>query len=200
MKNRTLAVAALGVAAAVFLATAIEGIAAGPTTEESTVQIGFDIAPVPLNLTGKNRALVGRGSYLVNAVGGCNDCHTWRPTNTPPNFGSNYEAGGDPFLGQPEQIYRKGYLGGGRPFGPFASRNLTPDANGVVVDGFETFKAILRTGVDPEGVTPLLQVMPWPVYRNMSDNDIRAIYEYLTSIPCVEGTPGEPTNDTHRCG
>ena len=48
-----------------------------------------------------------------------------------PNFGSNYEEGGDPFLGQPEQIYAAGYLAGGRPFGPFTSRNLTPNGNGL---------------------------------------------------------------------
>src|SRR6266550_303116 len=44
--------------------------------EKSEVKIGFEIAPVPLNLKGKNRDLVGLGSYIVNAQGGCNDCHT----------------------------------------------------------------------------------------------------------------------------
>jgi hypothetical protein len=38
--------------------------------------------------------------------------------------------------------------------------------------------------------------MPWPIYRNMTDHDLRAIYEYLSAIPCVEGGPGEPPN---RC-
>jgi len=41
---------------------------------DSRIEQGFEIAPVPLNLEGKNRALVGLGSYLVN-FGGCNDCH-----------------------------------------------------------------------------------------------------------------------------
>lgn len=196
----TLGVALIGIATTVFVAVATQSSAAPPATSESIVQIGFDIAPVPLNLTGKNRALVGTGSYLVNAVGGCNDCHTWRPTPFPPNFGSNYEPGGDPFAGEPEQIYTEGYLAGGRPFGPFKSRNLTPDAAGQVADGYLTFLQIMRHGFDTEGITPVLQVMPWPVYRNMSDNDLKAIYEYLTSIPCIEGTPGELENDTHRCG
>ncbi len=34
---------------------------------ESKIQRGFEIAPVPLNLGGKSRALVGLGSYVVNA-------------------------------------------------------------------------------------------------------------------------------------
>src|SRR5690242_12326529 len=57
---------------------------------DSRIQQGFKIAPVHLDLHGKNRALVGLGSYIVNAVGGCNDCHTW----------PNYEKGGDPFMGE----------------------------------------------------------------------------------------------------
>jgi len=34
--------------------------------------------------------------------------------------------------------------------------------------------------------------MPWPAYQDMSENDLRAIYEYLSAIPCVEGDPGLP--------
>jgi len=47
----------------------------------------------------------------------------------------------------------------------------------------------MRTGVDlkddllPPGDTPLLQVMPWPVYSTMTRCDLRAIYEYLRAIP-----------------
>src|SRR5215467_261417 len=48
-------------------------------TDESRIRRGFEIAPVPLNLEGKNRALVGLGSYIVNAVGDCNGCHSAGP-------------------------------------------------------------------------------------------------------------------------
>jgi len=34
--------------------------------EQSKIARGFAIAPVPLNLKKKNRALVGLGSYIVN--------------------------------------------------------------------------------------------------------------------------------------
>src|ERR1700730_2131262 len=44
--------------------------------EASLVRIGFEIAPVPLNLGGKDPWKVGLGSFLVNAVGDCNGCHT----------------------------------------------------------------------------------------------------------------------------
>lgn len=181
---------------------------ADDSNSESQIQRGLAAAPVPLNLKGKNRAWVAQGSYLVNAVGGCNDCHTWRRITPDGQTGSNYEAGRDPYVpGQTEKIYQAGYLAGGRPFGPFESRNITPDKNGVVADGYATFLKIMRTGFDPDGMTPVLQVMPWPVHRNMTDNDLRSIYEYLTAIPCREGNPGESFanpdgigNATNRCG
>jgi hypothetical protein len=119
------------------LALSASGIAAGDPDRgvvggESQIQRGLAISPVPLNLAGKNRSLVALGSYIVNAQGGCNDCHTWRVDATEPGGGSNYEAGGNPFLGEQERIYAAGYLGGGRPFfGPVISRNLTPDASGL---------------------------------------------------------------------
>src|SRR5271170_5629299 len=44
--------------------------------DDNKVRIGFEIAPVPLNLEGRDRRAVGLGSYLVNAIGSCNDCHS----------------------------------------------------------------------------------------------------------------------------
>src|ERR1700704_5620678 len=85
--------------------------------DEAQVRRGFQIVPsgVYLNLHGKNRELVGLGSYIVN-TSGCNDCHTH----------PSYLVGGDPFLGQPELINFSQYLTGGRQFGPFiTSANLT---------------------------------------------------------------------------
>jgi hypothetical protein len=145
--------------------------------DESKIQQGFALAPVPLDLRGKNRALVGLGSYIVN-TGGCNDCHTVPP----------YAPGHDPFLGQPAQVNAATYLGGGDHFGPFISRNITPDANGLPAGlTRDQFIAALRTGIDKDG--SILQVMPWPVFGLKTDRDLNAIYEYLTSIPSLSG-PG----------
>jgi len=47
---------------------------------------------------------------------------------------------------------------------------------------------LIRTGRDPDD-GEILQVMPWPVFRNMSDHDLRAIYEFLHAIPHAE--PGK---------
>jgi hypothetical protein len=150
---------------------------------------GYQINPVPLDLKGKNAALVGLGSYLVNAAGGCNDCHT-----SPP-----YAEGGDPFLGQPKQVNTARFLAGGTPFGPFVSRNLTPRASTGLPAGLtlEQFRVTMRTGADlkhrpphvPSEERDLLQVMPWPVFQDLSDRDLRAIYEYLRAIPSLPSAP-----------
>jgi hypothetical protein len=147
--------------------------------ENSRIRQGFAIAPVPLNLEGKNRALVGLGSYIVNAQAGCNDCHSC----------PSYAPGHNPFFHQPKQFNAANYLAGGVPFGPFTSRNITPGlTTGLPADfTFEQFEVVLRTGKDFDlahpGISDLLQVMPWPVFQSMLDRDLRAIYEYLSAIP-----------------
>jgi hypothetical protein len=169
--------------------------AGGGDDSESKIQKGFAIAPVNLNLAGKNRALVGLGSYLVNAGGDCNGCHHATLSTSSP-----FTPAGDPYQGHPKEVEQAGYLAGGTPlFGPFfLPRNLTPDKTGRPAGGasFEEFRDIIRTGIDPDQAHPqfgpYLQVMPWPQFQDMTDHDLRAIYEYLSAIPCIEGDPGLP--------
>jgi hypothetical protein len=223
------------------------------------VKIGFKIAPVPLNLEGKDRDLVGLGSYLVNAIGDCNGCHT---SGSLPFGFYPYVTGNNPYFHQQETIDPTVYLSGGGSFGTVGTptgpngysgpaiiaRNLTPDKNGRPEGGhtLAEFKQILRHGKDFDHIHPtctaaqltdlqnggtpvciptgpivvdpttgqtynnipdgnLLQVMPWPTFSNMSDNDIAAIYQYLSAIPCIDnnfstppdGAPNELRND---CG
>ncbi|HET6546170.1 MAG TPA: hypothetical protein VFG55_05420 [Rhodanobacteraceae bacterium] len=156
----------------------------GGLSEDERVNLGFALAPVPLDMEGRDPRLVGLGSYMINAVGSCNDCHTEPP----------YLAGGDPFMGQPEQINTVNYLAGGAEFGPFISRNITPSLENGLPAGrtFDEFTQIMLTGVDLECAPgdpppcPLLQVMPWPAYQDMTEHELRAIYEYLSAIPHAE--------------
>ena len=168
---------------AIFVSTGMALAVVALTAQGSTIQRGAALAPVPLNMAGLNPALVREGSYIVNAQGGCNDCHTVPP----------YAAGGDPFIGQPEVVNAACYLAGGAAFGPFVSRNLTPRANGLPAGRtLAEFKEIMHAGTDfrnpPDG-TPILQVMPWPVYGKMSDRELAAIYEFLRAIPMINPRP-----------
>jgi hypothetical protein len=149
-------------------------------TSQSRVQRGFKIAPVVLNLRGKNREQVGLGSYIVNAQGGCNDCHTCPP----------YTPDHDPYTGGDGEPNAANYLAGGTSFGPFVSRNITPDASGRPAGlTREEFIELMRKGHDPDNPGQLLQVMPWPIYGRMVRSDLAAVYEYLRSIPHAETSP-----------
>ena len=59
---------------------------------------------------------------------------------------------------------------------------LGPDLNLVKGWKFEEFVATMRTGVDPNG-HELGKQMPWQPVGRMADEDIRAVYEYLTHMP-----------------
>ena len=69
-----------GVAIAGMLMSSPRGRADDGDRDNSRVERGFEIAPVPLNLEGKNRKLVGLGSYIVNGQADCNGCHSKGPS------------------------------------------------------------------------------------------------------------------------
>ena len=186
---------------------------ADDSISNSMVRQGFAISPIPeskLNLKGKNRDMVGLGSYFVNGAAVCSGCHSFPEFLEKGDTAGSNPAGGDPFGGLPTsqglntQIVANynilHYLAGGFCFGPFMVRNLTPDKNGLP-EGLtqDEFIKVMRTGDDVHcdndpsdpicGLgppTPVLQVMPWPVYHSMTDRDLKAIYQYLTALPSAE--------------
>jgi mono/diheme cytochrome c family protein len=73
--------------------------------------------------------------------------------------------------------------GPGEPYAP----NITP---GGAVSGWseEGFINTMRTGVTPTG-KHLIKFMPWGSYGRMTDDDLRAIWLYLQSLPALESNP-----------
>jgi hypothetical protein len=211
---------ALGSAAALLS----EAVLADDTIDQSRVDQGFASSPIPrsqLSLYGKDIRLVGLGSYLVNAAVGCGGCHSFPQFLPQGDTAGSNPAAGDPFQGTPSTQRVSGqlvanfstsnYLAGGLCFGPFMTRNLTPDAHSLP-EGLteEEFVKVMRTGEDihceksPHDPicslgppTPVLQVMPWPNFHSMTDLDLRAVYTYLTALPAAnacntvaDGCPG----------
>lgn len=140
------------------------------------VAVGLAISPVPITLGNRDRALVGLGSYLVNTFG-CNSCHT----------NPSYVTGHSPYNGEVPEINTAAFLAGGNKFGPYTSRNLTPEKDTGKLDmTFDEFSNAMQRGTDHDQLhptTPLLQVMPWPYFAKLSQVELLAMYEYLSSIP-----------------
>ncbi|MEN3275058.1 MAG: hypothetical protein V7631_848 [Massilia sp.] len=166
-----IASAAVSVSAADFLPDFLDS--------ENPVKRGYAIVPagVVLNLAGKDRQLVGLGSYVVN-TSGCVDCRS-HPI---------YSPGGDPFRGEPERLNAEECLSGGRQLGPeITSANMTPDNAGRPAGlTRREFIQMMRTGHDPKDPPgTILQVMPWPVYGKKTELELTAMYEYLRAIPSL---------------
>ena len=144
-------------------------------------QQGNAISPVPLQLKGNRPNLVFRGSYLVNAQASCNDCHT-----CPSYRGVNPYTVGGGLANDPTPINSANFLSGGTPFvnGTILSPSLLPDSSGNPAGlTYAQFKTVMHDGQSAHNPAHILQVMPWPIFRNMYEHDLRSIYEYLKSLP-----------------
>lgn len=146
---------------------------------------------------------VQRGKYLVTIMG-CNDCHTplamtdrgpqrdWSrtlsghpenvPIAAPPTLGQGWMAATSPTM--------TAWAG---PWGVSFTANLTPDPEtGLGKWTDETFITALRTGKH-EGVgRPILPPMPYDMIRQATDDDLRAIFAYLQSLPPIRNRVPQP--------
>lgn len=127
---------------------------------------GPAVAPVPRGPT------VAYGHYLVHSVANCAGCHTKRDLRTGALIGPVL-AGGFAFTDSDKM--------------DFVTPNLTPDpATGRITSWNEDlFLARLHLGRGPEG-----SPMPWAAFGKMDDDDLRAVYRYLRSLPPVERDNG----------
>jgi mono/diheme cytochrome c family protein len=194
MKNTLIAATAV-----FFIATAAF---AGKYAIGKNVVSGFsrtEVAPNPAPAA--HAARVKRGEYLVSIMG-CNDCHTpWKmgPQGPEPDM--------DRFLsGHPEQIGPLPMAKNAEPFlwsgfatntafsGPWGvsyAFNLTPEQNtGLGIWTEEMFIQTIRTGRHMGVSRPINPPMPWPAYRNATDEDLKSVYAYLRTIkPIVNHVP-----------
>jgi len=149
---------------------------------------------------------VERGKYLV-MVGGCNDCHT--PKKMGPNgpeADMTRELSGNP---QTEKLAAvppgliapdkwltivNNHLGAwAGPWGVSFAANLTSDKEtGLGSWSQEMFVNAIRTGKHQGTGRPILPPMPWYWYRNMTDDDLKAVFAYLQSLPPIKNVVPEP--------
>ena len=149
---------------------------------------------------------VERGKYLT-LVGGCNDCHT------PKKFGPNgpeadmtKELSGHPAgeklkpvpatligpegYGTVTNNHLSAWVG---PWGVSFAMNLTPDKETGLGSWTEMmFVDALKKGKHQGTGRPILPPMPWNWYMNMTEEDLKAVFAYLQSLPPVKNPIPEP--------
>lgn len=136
--------------------------------------LGACSQPQTAQLTGA--ALVERGEYLVNNIGGCNDCHT---PMTPQGPDMTRSLQGATLMFEPTiQI----------PWAPAA-----PSIAGLP-EGYteEQFVAFMQTGVRADGSHTL---PPMPAFR-LNEEDARAMAAYIATVPrASEAAPATATQN-----
>ena len=148
---------------------------------------------------------VEHGQYLVN-LGGCNDCHSPKvytamgPVPDTTRLLSGQPAGA-PIPAVPAGVLspdgwavltNSHFSAWAGPWGVSFAANLTPDSTGLLGWTPDLFIAALRTGKHAGVGRPILPPMPWPNFAKLTDDDLRAIYAYLQSLPPVSNRVPAP--------
>jgi mono/diheme cytochrome c family protein len=137
--------------------------------------VGPKTPPLHSNPSG---ATVENGRYLVESVANCWACHTQRDYNTGAMVG--------PHLGGatlPDDL---------NPKRTWGAPNLTSDPTTGRLAKFseDEFVARMRAGRAIPG-----SPMPWQGFKELHEDDLRAIYRYLKSLPPVVHDAGAPYVD-----
>ena len=149
--------------------------------------------------------LINRGNYLVTSIG-CDDCHS------PKKMGANGpEVVADlRFSGYPSNrpfnkistdAFSKGWMTFNQdltcaagPWGLSFAANITSDSTGIGNWTEAQFLKALREGKSKglDGNRPLLPPMPWQNFRNLSDDDLKAIFAFLKTTKPVHNVVPQP--------
>ncbi len=142
--------------------------------------------------------LVKRGQYLVTIMG-CNDCHSPKimgprgPEPDPALLLSGHPAGMplapiDPKATAGWVLFNMNATAMVGPWGISYAANLTSDATGIGGWSEKQFFKAIREGKFKglDGNRMILPPMPWPMYAQASDADLKAIFAYLKSTKPVK--------------
>jgi len=111
---------------------------------------------------------VKHGWYLVR-LAQCNDCHTPSDEKGIPRIDMMF-GGGARMKGE---------------WGDVVTPNITPDPSGISHYDEAMFIKTIRTGRASGGVRQLNPLMPYSYLRNMTDEDLKAIFAYLRTVKPV---------------
>jgi len=146
------------------------------------------------------------GEHLLT-VSACHDCHTPKKmTDHGPDIDSSLLLSGHPSEMPLPDVNRKELEGKGvtatsdltswiGAWGISYTANLTSDATGIGNWKEEQFIYAIRNGTMKglAGSRPMLPPMPWQMYRNMTDDELKAIFAYLKSTKPIHNIVPQPT-------
>ena len=149
--------------------------------------------------------LVKRGDYLVNSIG-CDDCHSpKRMGKHEPEIIEELRFSGYPSARLIQKVdtqsVKNGWMLLGSdltnavgPWGMSFAANISSDATGIGNWTEAQFIKALREGKYKglDQSRPVLPPMPWFVYKNMTDEDLRSIFAYLKSSKPVQNVVPAP--------
>ena len=172
--------------------TATKPVAAKPAAAPSAAPSAAD----------QRAAEIQRGEHLV-MTSACNDCHTpfkMGPQGPEPDMSRMLSGHPESVKVPPPPAAQGPWLGSmfatntawAGPWGVSFTANLTPDETGLGTWTFETFKQAIRTGRHMGRGRPILPPMPYPMYKNFTDDEMHSIYTYLRSIPAVKNRVPDP--------
>ena len=149
--------------------------------------------------------MVKRGAYLVNTIG-CDDCHSPKrmgangPEIIPELRLSGYPSE-RPITKADTNVVKKGWMlfaddltTAVGPWGQSFAANLTSDITGTGNWKEEQFIKAIREGKYKglDNTRPLLMPMPWFVYRNLTDDDLKSIFAFLQTTKPVNNVVPAP--------
>lgn len=157
-------------------------------------------APRPAPATGDAK----RGEYLVRIMG-CDDCHTpWTMQEEGPAPDMTRRLSGHPeslVMPPPPALGHSPWVAVASgtntahagPWGVSFTANLTPDVEtGLGSWTEETFIRAIRTGRHEGQGRPILPPMPWPTYRFATDDDLKALFAFLRTLPPIRNRVPQP--------
>jgi len=146
---------------------------------------------------GDPASAVERGRYLVSILD-CNACHTpfkLGPNGPEPDMARMLSGHPEQMkMGQPPVLGNGPWIWAGAatntafagPWGITYAANLTPDEySGIGIWTEEIFMKTLRTGKHWGTSRAIQPPMPWQAYSQMTDEDMKAVYAFLKSIPPI---------------
>ncbi len=153
-----------------------------------------------------------RGEYLIHIMG-CNDCHTpWKmgPQGPEPDMTRMLSGHPEGLQMPPAPSLAAGpwsWSGAGTmtafagPWGVSFSANLTPDQDtGLGKWTEEMFTQAIRTGRHEGRGRPILPPMPWAQSKFATDEDMKAIFAYLRTIPAIHNQVPQPVEPAAAAG